>query len=206
MNYETPIDVAEGRLSSNTAFSSSTSDSKSDLLIVAVVLAVIFVFGGILTAAVAVLIKRKKDQLFRNDHQEDHLRSKTLIPADENQSGFELQPDVRVAHELPPDVRAAHPLGPDVRAAHPLTPDVGATHRLTHVDTSFLCQSTFKLEPQLTPGAHLLPTISSTGVSMKGQLHSIGRSSTPRERIVRTIPHEPPDPDILLYSLKSSGE
>ena len=159
------------------------SGSKSGMVIVAVVLAGILVFGGILTAAVALLIKkRRSSQLTDQDTpSEDHqLRSTTLLSVDDCQPKSD-------PYNFVLEDRGEQHLSPITRANFSTTPS----------------------PTTVTVAASLLPSISSSSNTMSSasKFFNTRGDGLRREGVMRpAIPHEPPDPDVLLYRLKSSGK
>ncbi|KAF2364232.1 CD80-like immunoglobulin C2-set [Trinorchestia longiramus] len=182
VNYMTPIDVAEGRLSSDTAYTNSGSGGGSGMVILVVVLAILVVFGGIITAAIVMLLRRKREHRVRtrntgeeeNETEDEHrLRSTTLDSVEETQS-----PELLACQNEMRD-QFAKPTG----------------------SASFCSPSSPTFEPLASMSSSLIPTISNSSSVAPPRF---SRGPTQRERIVRSLPQEPPDPDILLYRLKSS--
>lgn len=186
VNYMTPIDVAEGRLSSDTAYASSGNSSGSGMVILIVVLALLVVFGGIVSAAIVMLLRRKREHRIRGSNQEEEeeeaedehrLRSTTLVSVDDTQQAVEFsttQPEIRSQFQKSP------------------------------VSSNFCSTSSPTFDPLTSMSSSLIPTISNSSSVASSRFNN--RGPTQRERIVRSLPQEPPDPDILLYRLKSSGE
>lgn len=184
VNYETPIDVAEGRLSSDTAYNSNGNGSKSGMLILAIVLALVVVFGSVMTTAVVVILKRRRRERQTadddDDHQEEHqVRSTTLVSVEDcqiAQSNFSLD-------------------------------EINEPHSSNTVLESEFCTSSTSptFDSANVMGTSALPSMPCSNTALMPSKFPTLRGTTQRERIVRTVPHEPPDPDILLYRLKSSG-
>lgn len=183
VNYVTPIDVAEGRLSSDTAYSTTNGGAGSGTIILAVVLAVMLVLGGLMTAAVVLVVRRKRDhRQVEQQEEEDHLRSTTMVSVEECQR---VSPEFCVSQ----------------------TSDPSSVRHLPsqNIVSSYCSSSSHTLEVVPSMSSSRIPTISSSNTIVSSKF-SHSRGPTQRERIVRAVPHEPPDPDILLYRLKSSGK
>ena len=187
VNYVTPIDVAEGRLSSDSAYNPTNGSSKSSMFILAIVLGGFIVFGMLLAGLVLLLIKRRRENQINRDSrlEENHLRSTTLVSVDDCQGSN--SPEFEVTH-------SDHNC-PQSQTFFPIS-EFGSSASSPQPRDDPKTKSTMNIQ---------LPTITCAG-SLVSNKFSNTRGTTQRERIVRAVPQEPPDPDILLYRLKSSGE
>ncbi|XP_018028212.1 uncharacterized protein LOC108683411 [Hyalella azteca] len=182
VNYMTPIDVAEGRLSSDTAYASAGNGGGSAMVILVVVLAILVVFGGIVTAAIVMLLRRKKEHMLRAQN------------ADEDEE--EIDDDHRFRATSLASVAETH--APEIQPGQTEMRDQFASG---NISGGFCGSSTPTFEPSASLNSSLIPTISNSSSVTTARFN---RGPTQRERIVRSLPQEPPDPDILLYRLKSS--